>query len=396
MSYRCMIDQLEDVRSRQNVRRAGLKGGWLILFSPDGNDVRACNCNNLGTDEKSLDFSHPQDTIKLRDTSEDGGPGSGNFGHSGRPGEVGGSAQTTSVTVKDASGKSVKFDIPDADIRECVSEIKAGKQNSMEGHIDKDGNISAERRQVHAAVIASHFEGISPESGTRVATILGGGPASGKSSVLSSGVVNTGDADKTITVDPDHIKGLLPGYKEMSVETESAAGVYHEESSALAKNLYSQTLEYGANAVYDGTGDGSVKSLMKKINEAKEAGYKANGEYVTVDVEEAVRRNQKRYEDGMANYLSGKSSTAPRMPDPDLVRKKHAAVTDISVECAASFDCINIWDNNVPKGSAPILIATGGSGNPLKAVDAERFQKYLDKGEKSWVLNEKGEAVPAE
>ena len=148
--------------------------------------------------------------------------------------------------------------------------------------------------------------------------------------------------------------------------------------------------------MYDGTGDGSVSSLMKKINAAKKAGYEANGEYVTIDTAEAVNRNQKRFEDGMAAYTAGKTSTPPRRPDPDLVRKTHAAVTDISVECAPAFDHINIWDNNGPKGSKPVLIATGGGGKPLKAVDREKFQAYLNKGEKKWTLNADGEAVSAE
>lgn len=53
--------------------------------------------------EKTLDFSTPADTIKSKGTSEDGGPGSGNHGHKGVPGQVGGSLPaTTTEALKEA------------------------------------------------------------------------------------------------------------------------------------------------------------------------------------------------------------------------------------------------------------------------------------------------------
>lgn len=53
--------------------------------------------------EKPLDFSTPVDTIKSQGTSEDGGSGSGNHGHKGVPGQVGGSLPaTTAEALKEA------------------------------------------------------------------------------------------------------------------------------------------------------------------------------------------------------------------------------------------------------------------------------------------------------
>jgi phage-related protein (TIGR01555 family) len=54
-------------------------------------------------EEKTLDFSTPANTIKSKGTSEDGGPGSGNHGHKGVPGQVGGSLPaTTAEALKEA------------------------------------------------------------------------------------------------------------------------------------------------------------------------------------------------------------------------------------------------------------------------------------------------------
>lgn len=49
------------------------------------------------SEEKTLDFSTPANTIKSKGTSEDGGPGSGNHGHKGVPGQVGGSLPATTA-----------------------------------------------------------------------------------------------------------------------------------------------------------------------------------------------------------------------------------------------------------------------------------------------------------
>lgn len=55
------------------------------------------------SEEKPLDFSTPANTIKSKGTSEDGGPGSGNHGHQGVPGQVGGSLPaTTAEALKEA------------------------------------------------------------------------------------------------------------------------------------------------------------------------------------------------------------------------------------------------------------------------------------------------------
>lgn len=50
--------------------------------------------------EKPIDKSAQSATIKSKETTEDGGPGSGNFGHEGRPGQQGGSGHTLGAREK--------------------------------------------------------------------------------------------------------------------------------------------------------------------------------------------------------------------------------------------------------------------------------------------------------
>lgn len=245
--------------------------------------------------------------------------------------------------------------------------------NSLSEYLDKDGNLSPEREALHNKIIDDMLKGKIPVDGQATMTMLGGGPASGKSSVMST---NTSKDPHSVTIDPDAFKEKLPGYTEMAAKTDKAAGFYHEESSMLAKKFAEVAYSENYNAIYDGTGDGSVNSVMKKINAARDHGYRVDAKYVSIDTEEAVRRNQKRYEDAVSK------GQVPRLPNPDLVRSTHAKCSDISVACAKEFDSIEIWDNNGAKGQQK-LIAKGGSGKSLKAVAGQEaaFESYLKKGE---------------
>jgi predicted ABC-type ATPase len=237
------------------------------------------------------------------------------------------------------------------------------------------------------------LEGKVPQpDGQRIVTILGGGPASGKSSLRKKAEAEMPE-NSSVGIDPDEMKAALPGYEDLAVKSTKAAGIYHEESSALAKSLYSAVLDSGLNAVYDGTGDGSVKSLKKKIDQARAAGCKVVGSYMTLDIEEALKRNRSRYEHAKAKYDAGESNIPPRLVADDEVRKIHGNVTDTSIACAKFFDDFKLYDNSGPKGSEPELIAVGGNGKPITAVNREKLQAYIDKSpnRNKYFINDNGE-----
>ena len=81
---------------------------------------------------------------------EDGGPGSGNFGHEGRPGEVGGSAPSDESKAKDGFSKKeqkiidgMKFKGGSSSVYkdlESAAEVKDGKKNYHEARF-KDGRV---------------------------------------------------------------------------------------------------------------------------------------------------------------------------------------------------------------------------------------------------------------
>lgn len=271
---------------------------------------------------------------------------------------------------------------------DALQEVRSGKANSLAAHMDENGKLTPEREAVHKKIIDQLLAGKTPVEGQATMTMLGGGPASGKSSVMNP---DTSNDPHAVTVDPDAIKKMLPGFNEMAKKDPNAAAYYHEESSALAKRFSEVAFGENYNVIYDGTGDGSNGSVQKKIDSARAHGYRVEAKYVSVDTESAVQRNQKRYDDAVAR------GETPRLPPVDMVRATHAKCTDISVAMANKFDHIEIWDNNGSRGQQK-MIMTGGSGKGLTVVNGQdaAAKRYLDKGLGSYSISSDGQIAPGD
>ena len=326
----------------------------------------------------------------------DGGAGSGNWGHSGRPGMRGGSgsgggsgyaSKGKSSNMSDSGNKGkrrLKSGYGKTDAGDIVSEKK---DNSGKKYVDKAGNLSKGRDALHTKIMDDvFFDNNDPNAKDRplgkdgkpigVATpvkgqarliFMGGGPASGKSSVIASGDVDV--PDNRVQIDPDRAKKALPEYQKMVAagDIENAAGFAHEESSALAKRAYEKAAENNMNVCYDGTGDGSVKSVEKKLATARANGMKVEGVYVTCSTEEAIKRSDAR------------AAKTGRKVNHETIRDTHKKVSQILPQVADKFDTVSLYDTG--QGGKPVLIATGGNGKGLTAVKGQEklFQAFLDK-----------------
>lgn len=301
-------------------------------------------------------------------------------GKDGRFSSANGSASFTNATGNAISGQNQEAErranrqYGSTPLGDAIEEIKSGRESSLSKYIDKDGNLTPEREALHKQIIDDYLNGKTGVEGQATMRMYGGGPASGKSKL--GDLAGKFDEKHHVKIDPDEIKEKLPGYKEMTKQTTEAAGYYHEESSAIAKRLAEVCFSENMNVTYDGTGDGSESSVMKKINGARAKGYKVTAAYATVDVDEALKRNQARYDHAV------EKGEPARLPDPKFVANCHAKVTKISLACADKFDKIELYDNNGPKGSKAVLIAKGGNGKGLTAVKGKEkeFAKYVAKG----------------
>lgn len=245
---------------------------------------------------------------------------------------------------------------------ETVLEMTGG---SAEHHVihNSDGtfNFSPEREALHKSIIASVLKGQKPQKSPKF-NIMGGGPAAGKSTMEAA---NPNISKGAALVNADLIKAMLPEYGPMiAAKDDTAAAFTHAESSYLVKRIQKEAFDNKFNVTLDGTGDSSVRSLMKKVSAAKEAGYQVNGFYVTIPTDVAAERALKR----------GKSEG--RVVPEKIIRDTHKNVSLVFPEVMNQFDSMILYDNM--NGLQTVVEKKPGS----KAVilDQKLWAEFLAKG----------------
>ena len=363
--------------------------------------------------KKALDSETAERLLRM---SRDGGPGSGNYGHAGRPGKVGGSMKTGSGgKATGSAGKAANGTVysgKDFSLRpRGLRTLKKGKDGKWTGpgktwvstgkksktlpngsgttrisehdvvtglhtinkFLNPDGSLTPERAALHEKIIQNMFKGKKPKGPGEQKTLyfLGGGSASGKGSFTNpekASIYGMPDRNAVTVVDADALKNELPEYNPDSetgtTDRRKAANFAHEESSALAKRAIEAAYANGFDVTLDGTGDSGAKKVIKKIEEARAHGYRVEGHYCTADIDEALRRNKER------------AKKEKRLVDEDSVIGIHKDVSRIFEEIAPHFDHIDLWDHD---GPTPRLVATCERGEQLQIKDEKLWKKFLDK-----------------
>lgn len=371
---------------------------------------------------RALDSATAERLLVMNAEQKDGGAGSGNWGHAGRPNKVGGSAPSGSggkaagnagrakngtvysgkdFTLKarglrtlkrktgkdgrtqwvgtgrtwEAKGKKSKI-LPNGSgtTRILEQDVVTGL-HTINKYLTPDGKLTPERAALHEKIIQGLFKGKKPKGPGEQKTLyfLGGGSASGKGSFTSPGTADKygmPDKNAVTVVDADELKKALPEYDPNSdtgtTDRRKAANFAHEESSALAKRAMEAAYANGYDVTLDGTGDSGAKKVIKKIEEARRNGYRVEGRYCSADIEEALRRNEER------------AIKEGRLVDKDSVIGIHKDVSSIFQEIAPHFDHIELWDHDGPE---PRLVATCEKGQTVKVKEGSEalWKKFLDK-----------------
>jgi SPP1 gp7 family putative phage head morphogenesis protein len=265
--------------------------------------------------------------------------------------------------------KIVTKPTPPVVIKEQIGAKDSWHRFSNSPFDDLDGPSSKtiwtpERQKLHDEIVTKHLQGgIAKEKPTFFLT--GGGPAAGK-----GGIVKKFGAQKgRIDVDSDEIKKLLPEYNEMIKKggsaADQAAAFVHEESSFLSKRILAEAERHRFDTLLDGTGDGSIESLTKKVMQFKASGYRTKAKYVTVDIDTALQRNLSRFE-----------KTGRRVPG-QFVINTHQDVSRVVPEALKKglFDEWELYDSNTP--GKLIKIAELDSGKKLKIINKGRYDSFL-------------------
>jgi predicted ABC-type ATPase len=163
------------------------------------------------------------------------------------------------------------------------------------GFRNPDGTYTAERAAMHRKIAMSFFP---PEKVARalpapgekpVLTMLGGRGGSGKSWL--TGEHGPVDESKSILLDSDAIKGMLPGYEGWN------ASSFHEESTHILGMADARALELGVNTIHDATLKSEATSAMR-MAQYESAGYEVEGYYMYAAPETAATRAMSRYAKG--------------------------------------------------------------------------------------------------
>lgn len=252
-------------------------------------------------DWKSLpsDDEYPEDNEVPFAEVMKGGQGSGNFGHAGRLGEVGGSAAGYPPDTNPlARGPAI-----DVAIQKYLREGKDSetKYDKIDGQV---GRYVAEREAKQHELVKAFFDKAvanGAERGSK-AIIMGGPFGAGKTTTLR-GMAET---SAYITISPDDMKEVLahagmienpPGLHPME-----ASSLIHEESSKMAWDLAQMAEAQKYNIIWD-ISMGNSGTIEQRIDDMKaiNSEYKTLGIFVDVPISQSKSSAAERYANGLKN-----------------------------------------------------------------------------------------------
>ena len=254
---------------------------------------------------------------------------------------------------------------------ETIERFTVPKGNRSQRFIDSTGRVrywSLGRVRLHDTIIKNRMAKATPVD-QPVSYMMGGGPASGKSSVRIAGKVKI--PKNHVLVDPDDLKKPIPEYNRLLEKGNTkAASIVHEESSFLSKSLMDAGVKDSKHVLLDGTGDGGLDSLTKKVARLRKGGRKIVANYVTVDTEVAVQRN-------IARALNPKKKRG--LVPESYVKEVHQKISRIVPRAIENglFDEFALWDTNL---AGKVRLVAKAEGKNLTIVDKKLWKRFLAKG----------------
>ena len=252
---------------------------------------------------------------------------------------------------------------------EDLSTSDASEGDSLSEHLDKDGKLTEERKKVHAQIIQDIIGEARPYAPgqQKKALFTGGGGAAGKGKLSArdeekgiNGVKEYYSSDdKPVVIDPDDIKKRLSKADGTKPEDYDAAH-YHEESSAVAKQIYGTLVKHGYPVMYDGTST-SLGSTIKRLEQAHKSGYKTEMCFIVSD-EPTVRENS------IQRFIRGEKVSEDsderihRLVPPKTLYGAHGRASDAVEALQDRTDSFTLIDN---------------SGNKMKVIGKQKGRKKL-------------------
>lgn len=250
---------------------------------------------------------------------------------------------------------------------------------TQQDHVGADGKYTKERQAVHKGWIDSFFHdkkgnAIVPpaEDVQKVAIVMMGGPASGKTSTVKH-LLNRPDDDFAalgfVNVNPDDVKEHIPEYNEaVGMSAKDAAWIAHEESSDVAGKVMQRALNEGMNLIVDGTGKNADKH-KRTIQGLRGQGYHVRLVMPDVDLADARQRSIDRAE------KSGRF-----VPIEEVLEPAHRKIPGNFEGIAREADEFFLFDTRGPFGTPPELKWSGGQGQDDVIPDDQWVKDFRTRG----------------
>ena len=200
----------------------------------------------------------------------------------------------------------------------------------------------------------------------RTTFLIGGNTGSGKTTVLDRHLIPKGlvpSHEEAALIDPDFIKKGLVGYNDGD-----GAGRVHRESQAATDKTIRDAASDQLDMVITGSG---ASRQIQHMREASERGEKVVGHWVHVPQQEASRRIKKRMDETNRYIPDNTAHMAQSIPK--------VISTGFEEDLLDEF---YLWDNDVPEGKEPKLIAQKLKGKDFEIFDQSKFEEFA--GSKKW------------
>lgn len=222
------------------------------------------------------------------------------------------------------------------------------------------------RKQLHRRIVEEILSTAeAPKDGKKpVCVLLGGGSASGKSTIRSTFIdPELKDSGiKAALVDSDDIKSSIPEYKHFQKqEVSGAAFRVHHESSDIADMAIEALITAKKPFVYDGT----MKTLGKYdklIDKLKDAGYEVRVVAADLPLDLAIKRSAVRAE-----------KTGREVPK-SIIESSHGGCALTFPKIAAKADEFQLYDNT---GKYPELVQDNH-----KVYHQDLYDAFIEKGKR--------------
>lgn len=232
---------------------------------------------------------------------------------------------------------------------------------------DKAGNWDEARAAWHETVAERAVHGKQSSDHPQI-TIMGGGSASGKSTLGKQIVEHAADM---VRVDSDELKLEIPEYADLKkTDPSNAAMRAHEESSHLAHMILAKSMANKLDIIYDTTSSGKNSSAL--VKEAADRGYKVN--LIFADVPLSVARERANYR---ANNPNNRAGFGRVVPDEVIASSHHKSAENfMKMKEMPEVSSVRLFDTTE---KTPSPIYSRSATDPGTIHDHARYAAYQKK-----------------